>query len=901
MTDRKALEAISLEEIYETAPVGLCVFDTDVRYVHINQHLAAINGKPASDHMGRSIEEMAPQVAHMVTPMIQKVLETGEPIFNWEVIKRSKTGDSETAQVFLCSYHPLRTVDGKILGISSVVQEVTSERRRAEALLRGSYSELENRVEERTHELKKSETRFKALLESTPDGVVVCDDEGTIVIVNGQTERLFGYGKDELIGSSLGLLVPDFEPQQPIQDRAVQLLEASARQAGLRMDLSAHRRNNTVFPAEISLSPCVVEDENFVLAVIRDLTEFRAVLRESSRLAAIVEASTDAIISASMNGTIQSWNSGAEQMFGYSEEEAIGMPFARLIPPERAYEATETTDASLRGVPMNMPETVRMKKDGERITVSVAAYPVKDGDGNPVAIVGVARDLSSEIMARLQLAAIVEASTDGIIRVTPAGTIQSWNKGAENIFGFSEQEAIGMAISHLVPPDCVTETGQIPNVFERGDTLSFPDTVRLRKDGTTVQVSVSVYPIHDDQGNAVAAGLITRDIGVQKQLEQQFQHAERLAAIGKLAGGVAHDFNNILTIIRGSSELLKEDLSPGSEHQEGVDAILGAADRGSSLTRQLLAFSRKQRHEDRISDLNVLLSDLESVLRRTILESIDLDFDLQSSWYVRIDPAQFEQVVLNLATNARDAMPMGGALTIHTSDATYETPSTFDDGKHKFLPVTIAPGSYVQLTVTDTGSGMNRETMTHIFEPFFTTKERGKGTGLGLAAAYGIVKQTGGWIGVESEAGKGSRFYVLLPRVEGAPEQAEVASEEIRITGNGTVLVVEDDAGVLKLVSAMLKKGGYTVLYASTPQKALDEYSETSLVDLILTDVIMPGMSGPDFVKQWQKRRPQTEVLFMSGHIDDSLEHHAISESDLITKPFSSEELLRRVADVVAR
>ena len=217
MTDRKAIESIDLEEIYETAPVGLCVFDKDLRYVRINRHLAAMNGRPASDHIGRSIEEMAPEVARAVGPMIKKVLKTGEPVFNWEVIKRSTTGDSETAQVFLCTYHPLRTVDGEMLGISSFVQEVTSERRRAEVLLGESYAELETRVEERTQELKKSETRFKALLESTLDGVVVCDEAGTIVVVNSQTEKLFGYGEDELVGSSLELLVPEVEWQQRVQ------------------------------------------------------------------------------------------------------------------------------------------------------------------------------------------------------------------------------------------------------------------------------------------------------------------------------------------------------------------------------------------------------------------------------------------------------------------------------------------------------------------------------------------------------------------------------------------------------------------------------------------------------------------------------------------------------------
>ena len=309
------------------------------------------------------------------------------------------------------------------------------------------------------------------------------------------------------MGTSIERLFPGVEWEQHVQGWTADRLKPNTRPLGLRLDLSAAKKDGTVFQVELSLSSSVVGGEKFVLAIVRDVTELRTAFGESSRLAAIVEASTDAIISSGPNGTIESWNHGAEQMFGYSEEEAVGMPFARLIPPEREYEATETREGILRGIPTTIPETVRMKKDGERITVSIVAYSVENVDGKVIAIVAVARDLSSEMKTRLQLAAIVEASTNGIIRVTPEGTVQSWNKGAEKIFGYSEEEAIGMAISLLVPPDRISETSQTPNVFEHGDTLSFPDTVRLRRDGTTVQVSVSVYPIRDGQGNIVAGGI----------------------------------------------------------------------------------------------------------------------------------------------------------------------------------------------------------------------------------------------------------------------------------------------------------------------------------------------------------------------------------------------------------
>lgn len=371
-----------------------------------------------------------------------------------------------------------------------------------------------------------------------------------------------------------------------------------------------------------------------------------------------------------------------------------------------------------------------------------------------------------------------------------------------------------------------------------------------------------------------------------------------MEAIGQLAGGIAHDFNNILTTIEGYGSFLKEMVPRTSEAHVMISAMLRASKRATTLTAQLLAFSRKQRIEVKTLDINDLLSELDQVLPRTIGEAITLTTDKGSSWYVRADPVQLEQVVLNLVVNSRDAMQEGGILHIATFDITVENAPP--GGALRFFPGHFRPGSYVQIDVIDSGEGIGQDTVNHIFEPFYTTKEPGKGTGLGLAAVYGIVIQAGGFIGVESKIGQGTRFSVFLPKFDGLLEAPVAATDTVRFDGKGTVLLVEDDPDVLTLTTRVLKKAGYTVLEALTPERAFEVYLNAS-VDLILTDVIMPGMSGPKFVSEWTKQNGETKTLYMSGYARENLEQHSVAESDIVAKPFSPSELLGRVADRLSR
>jgi two-component system cell cycle sensor histidine kinase/response regulator CckA len=569
-----------------------------------------------------------------------------------------------------------------------------------------------------------------------------------------------------------------------------------------------------------------------------------------------------------------------------------------LVHPDDIDQSTDALQSHLNQHEPYDNEYRMRTKSGEYRWFRTRGQAIWDDQDRPVRMTGSISDVSelrSALRSRLELAAFMESSTDGVIRTDLDGVVQGWSKGAEEIFGYSEEEAKGMYVRDFVPPELSDEFRKGIRKLERGQTISFPDTIRLRKDGERIRVSVTGQAILDEKGNMTGTGAIVRDVTSQRKLEESFQQAQRMETVGRLAGGVAHDFNNILTVITGHGSLLKESLASRSSDASGVDAVLRAAQSGSVLTRQLLAFSRKQRHEDRVVNLNDSLSDLKRVLRQTLREDIRLVIELQSSWNVKVDPAQLEQIILNLTMNAQDAMPNGGLLTINTSDFTYS-----DDAvgtKDPFVSTTdvMTPGPYVRLTFADTGVGMDVDTMAHVFEPFYTTKERGKGTGLGLSAAYGIVTQAGGSILIESEVDQGSCFSVLLPRTDEVPEETEPTFEISSTSGKGSVLLVEDDADVRSLASEILEQAGYTVLAAPTGVEALDKHG-TARVDLILTDVIMPEMSGPEFVEKWKVGHPNAAVLYMSGYVDESLARYDISENEFIAKPFKPRDLLQRVA-----
>jgi two-component system cell cycle sensor histidine kinase/response regulator CckA len=378
--------------------------------------------------------------------------------------------------------------------------------------------------------------------------------------------------------------------------------------------------------------------------------------------------------------------------------------------------------------------------------------------------------------------------------------------------------------------------------------------------------------------------------------EAQLEQSQKLEAIGRLAGGVAHDFNNLITGIVGIAEDLQQSLPEGHPHRAELSQIIQASNRASNLTRQLLAFGRRQLAQPKIIDPNQIIGDLQRMLERLLREDIELVTHLDpQAGYLHMDPAQMEQILVNLLLNARDAMPGGGTIVIETAHAEISPEYT----RRQFQ---IGPGAYVKISVRDTGVGMSPEILPHIFEPFFTTKKPGEGTGLGLATVYGVVKQNGGDIAVESEPGKGSRFTIYLPRTRDHMEQRAIAREATP-RGSETILLVEDEAIVRRVASRALRRVGYEVLEAESGVQALADYGQyPQKIDLLVTDIVMPGMNGRDLARQFLPRHPGTAVLFISGYADQLVNRPGeLSASEFLEKSFTSEMLCRKVREVLDR
>ena len=512
----------------------------------------------------------------------------------------------------------------------------------------------------------------------------------------------------------------------------------------------------------------------------------------------------------------------------------------------------------------------------------------------------------AELDASSRLTALVESSGDAIIGKTLDGTVTSWNAAAAKLFGYAAADIIGRNISDIVPADRAAEEALILRRVKNGENVEQLETSRIRKDGTEVNVSITVSSIRDRAGVIVGLSTVSRDITERNRAEadrraltERLVQSERMESVGQLAGGIAHDFNNLLAvIINYASFVLAETEGQPAVHAD-VEQIQLAAQRGARLTKQLLTFARRDTITTEALDLNMIVADVHNLLKRTIGEHIDLVMSLaDNALTINSDRGQIEQILLNLAVNARDAMRDGGTLTIETSRA------EIDDAYVELHPDAV-PGRYIQLVVSDTGHGMAPEVASRIFEPFFTTKMRGDGTGLGLATVYGIVTNAGGTINVYSEPGLGSTFRLYFPAVDQPSDVTSSATNSalaIAAQGAGeTILVVEDEPAVLELTSRILRDNGYAVLTAANFQEAL-EIATAHDFDLLLTDSVMPIMSGRILAQHVDDLRPGRPALFMSGYSAGVVLPRGVVDHDaaFIQKPFDRQTLLRAVHTVLA-
>jgi len=497
-----------------------------------------------------------------------------------------------------------------------------------------------------------------------------------------------------------------------------------------------------------------------------------------------------------------------------------------------------------------------------------------------------------------RFSAVAESAIDAIISADARGRILSWNKSAETMFGYAPEEIVGQPLARLVPQHyrAALERGLAHDVATEqpcviGHTM---EVEGLRKDRSEFPVDLALSSWRTEEGLFFSA--IIRDITERKSLEEQLRQSQKMDAIGRLAGGVAHDFNNLLTAILGYGGLIGQGLPDGHPTRKRAEEIVKAATRAASLTRQLLTLSRGQVLEPTVLNLNAVVADMGEMLRRLIGEDIEVVISFAPALSpVKADAGQMEQVILNLAINARDAMPRGGCLTIETANVRLD--HTYARGH-----VDITPGPYVMVAVSDTGCGMGAETQSHIFEPFFTTKGLGQGTGLGLATVYGIVKQSGGAIGVYSEVGRGSTFKIYVPRVAGGVELHGPTRPVELARGSERILLVEDETTVRDLSASLLKASGYTMLEASDPSQALALLArDDEPIDLMVTDIVMPGMSGPDLASRLGGPRPEMKVLYISGYAGSHVTHDSALPpgSAFLPKPFTPEALTRKVREVL--
>ncbi len=497
--------------------------------------------------------------------------------------------------------------------------------------------------------------------------------------------------------------------------------------------------------------------------------------------------------------------------------------------------------------------------------------------------------------ANASLQAVIQSSPLAIYTLDATSTVRTWNPAAEALYGWRAEEVIGHSLPTITHD--LDDHVQLRDRVLRGEALRGVEVTRRKKDGTPVTLSLSVAPLHDASGRVTGMLSLAADLTDVRQLEVQYRQAQKMDAVGRLAGGIAHDFNNLLTAILGTTGLLLEDLGPESRARLDIQEIEKAAKRAAGLTRQLLVFSRQQVLETRVVDLNALVGNLQRMLDRLIGEDIQLRTALTADvWPVRADPGQLEQAIVNLVVNARDAMPHGGHLTLETANVEL-------DPRYVESHPPTQPGPYVLLAVSDTGVGMDSATRARIFEPFFTTKEPGRGTGLGLATVYGIVKQSGGYIWVYSEPGHGTTFKIYLPRVAGAPEVAEPSpGAAIHARGSETVLLVEDQDDVRTLARRVLEGRGYTVLPARNGDEALELVARyRNRIHVLVTDVVMPGINGRDLARRVTSSRPDVKVLFVSGYTGEAVHQRGLLEPGVafLQKPFTAEVLARKVREVL--
>ncbi len=746
--------------------------------------------------------------------------------------------------------------------------------------------------------------RDRLLFDRSPSPMWLFDEETLAILdVNQATLALYGFTRAELAAMTIRDLIVESEHA----DMAVHLA-AVVERGGTRIVQRRHRtKSGAIRDVEVTAHRLEVGARPAILAVITDVTERKRAEQQlhasEQRYRRIVENTSEGVWTYDASATTTFMNRRMVELLGVRVEEAVGTSIYSFMHEEDLAEARRRVARQLGGI-SERGEFRLKRRDGSDVWVSLHADPLLDKDGKFEMSLALVTDIGERRRAdetRSLLASIVTSSGNAIISRGIDGKIKTWNVGAERLTQYTAEEAIGKPVDMLFPPRLVEKPDPDRDRLDRGEIIEQCETSMIRKDRTLVEVSLSSGVLDNGLGVSIIAHNISerrRAEGELRRTEEQLRQAQKMEAIGSLAGGVAHDFNNILSVILSYAELSAETLAPSDPLRTDLSEISLAALRATALTRQLLAFSRKQILQPTSLDLNDVLRNIQKMLVRMLGEDVELTIaPAQEPMQVHADAGQIEQVIMNLVVNARDAMPSGGHVTM-------ETAAIEVHAKNAEAHLGVRPGTYVMLTTTDTGIGIDPAMQARIFEPFFTTKDKSKGTGLGLSTVFGIVEQSGGHIGVHSELGKGTTFKIYLPRTarDDRSQPLPVFDAMASFHGTETILLVEDEPQVRNVMRMILSKRGYTVLEAENAGDAFLQCEQfQGKIHLLVTDVVMPRMSGRQLADRLELQRPDMSVLFVSGYTDDAIVHHGVLNAGLefLSKPIMPETLLRKVREVL--
>ena len=780
---------------------------------------------------------------------------------------------------------------------------------------------------------------LEQIVENAPEAISILDLDLRIMRINGEFTRLFGFTAEEAYERVIdALIVP---PDRSAE--TVWIGESVRNENKLSLETRRRRKDGTLVDVLLSVSPVIVDGCRVATyASYRDITEQKRAEELNSALYAIAARAHSAEdpqqFFAAIHSIVGQLMYARNFYIALLDPELQLLTFPYFVDEEDPAPASKRLGRGLTEYVIRTGEPLLATPDvfedlvrrGEAALIGAASLdwlgvPLKGSHGCIGALVvqsysenvrfgerdrDILQFVSQQIATAIEHKRYAEAlrrsearyrslilsAAYGIYRCTVGGTFLDVNPALIAMLGYGSVDEVLKLDARRDVFFNSQELDRLTEDYRRTGTLNGVEVQWKCKDGHVIVVRLSGRPVSGVEQPAEELEIIAEDITDRRQLEEQFRQAQKMEAVGRLAGGVAHDFNNLLMVINGYTEVLLEELKSGDAMYQKVQSIQQAADRAATLTRQLLAFSRKQLLELKVVDVNTVISDMERLLRPLIGENIGLITRLSpDAGRTRADAGQLEQVIMNLVVNAKDAMPEGGKITVQSSEVTVRQ----NFREHRF----IQPGRYVVLSVSDTGHGMDKETQSRIFEPFFTTKEKGKGTGLGLSTVYGIVKQSGGEIVVESEPGRGAIFNIYLPRITDLTHRAPTAQGERPVrAGTETILLVEDEIGVRHLVREMLHRLGYKIHEASSGADAVRIFAQhQNTIDLLLTDVIMPQMSGRELAERLKALQPLLKVLYISGYTDDMLAHHGVLESNvyLLQKPFAPDELAKKLREVL--